>query len=277
MSDYCNSFAQYWDYIKAHDLPIGDMLKLAGDGNTLFTQWSVLHIFLYFIVALVWAILAIISTGPIVEVLVAFGIGLAIAYLLSHLGWFIIVVNNGCCSPVVNAILGIIFILWGIQYVSYGITGRSVIASPHLYSHEGEMSQAINLVRIVLWILYGVTLVYMGIAAIMTCNGGSFRGADDLEVAGGQEAGGTGKQAAPATNAHEVHVHVHLHGGGGDDIFSPQKMGKAIDTHVSEHGGKTSVKHVESSIRAKPQSNGEANGQGDVTPGRGGDTTPGRA
>jgi hypothetical protein len=70
----------------------------------------------------------------------------------------------------------------------------------------------------VIFIVYGVTLLYMGIAAIMACNDASgSRGADDLKVESGDatQDSSTTVQHTPsngvATNPEGIHVHVHVH------------------------------------------------------------------
>lgn len=265
MGDYCNSFAQYWDYIKQPDLPFGEMLKLGSDPPTLFTQWSVFHLFMYVLIALVWAIVLCIHDAPIDQVVIALLLGLVISYLLSHLGWFIIVLNNGCCHPIVSAILGILFILWGCQYLAYAVNGKTVFTSPHFYNHDGDMGQIVNIVRIVLFILYGISLIYMGIAAIMCCNagGGATRGADDLEVASGSSKGEKRTEAAApaAAPTHEIHVHVHMHHPGADAPLDTAKLGKTLDG-IMDH---------QKAMKVASRTNGQAaptTGGGDTTPGR---------
>jgi len=259
MGDYCNSLTGYWDLIRQFNLPFAEMLKLSGDGPSLFTEWSITHLLLYVIVAVIWSILVIVNGAPVVDVMIGLLLGLVIAYLLSHLGWFIIVVNNGCCHPIVSALLGIIFIFWGIHYVAYGIRGKGAFDSPHLYTHDGEVSSVIYLIRIVLFVLYGISLIYMGISAIICCNqgGGSdgFRGADDLEVAGDASGPvkrgppGTRRQAAsppvarqepcnpPSTSAKggggEQHIHVHIHTHG-DGTLDERRLGKSIESAMAQ-------------------------------------------
>lgn len=228
-NDYCNSFSAYWDFLRQPNLPFADMLKLSGDGPALFTEWSIAHLLLYIIVVVIWSILVVVNGADPVSVLIAALIGFLVAYFLSHLGWFIIAVNNGCCHPCVSALLGIIFIFWGIHYCAYGINGSGAFSSPHLYSHDGEVSAVVRMVRLVLFLLYGISLVYMGISAIICCNnatGTISRGADDLEVASGEN----GRSTASGGDE-KTHVHVHHHS------LGKSMEAKTLAEHVAAEGG----------------------------------------
>lgn len=197
MSDYINSFGEYFDHVKNPDLPFQTMIKLSGNPGQLFTQWSVFQFLLYLVIATVWAIVVIIHEASLAGTVISLLIGILISYILSHLGWYIIVRQNGCCSPVVSFIIGVFFLLWGLSYLLFGISGTV------FFDSEGNSNAAIGgvwtLIRIVLFVTYGATLIYMGISAMMCCGStsGGFRGADDLTV-------------ADATKAQDVHVHVHI-------------------------------------------------------------------
>jgi len=215
MGDYCQSFQDYFNYIKEANLPVADMVKLQGGAVNLFTQWSVLHFLVYVVIYTLWSLIVIVHDAPIASVIISLLLGILVAYILSHLGFFI-VVNNCLCHPIVNAILGLFYLLWGIQYISYGANGRGYFDGHHFYggwAGTGEWA----LLRMVLFIVYGVTLLYMGISAIMACNdAGGSRGADDLKVESGQV--GNSNAAVPSNgiageSPDGIHVHVHVHSG----------------------------------------------------------------
>lgn len=213
MGDYCQSFQDYFNYVKEANLPMGEMVKLQGGAVNLFTQWSVLHFLVYVVIATLWSLIVIVHDAPIASVIISLIIGILVAYILSHLGFFI-VSNNGLCHPIVNAILGLFYLAWGIQYISFGANGRAYFDGTHMYT--GWAGTGVwSLLRMVLFIVYGVTLVYMGIAAIMACNNSSSRGADDLKVESSSEATQNSSAAVSSNNVDAnpegIHVHVHVH------------------------------------------------------------------
>lgn len=147
------------------------------------------------------------------------------------------------------------FLLWGIQYIAYGANGRGFFEGEN-FAPGTEISGFWVLLRIVFFISYGITLVYMGITAFMLCQaGGSSRGVDDLEVAG--TGGGNNKEAietpvnapyppgtqlatvkAPGGNQSQaIHVHVHLNKD--EPVMSDtqvDKIGKSIDQYQNQSG-----------------------------------------
>lgn len=225
-NDYCDSCNEYLDYVQHPNCPWEDMFKCQGGRAELFTWWSVFHFLCGATINIVWAIILILHNAPVGPVLTSCIIGILIAYFLSHLGWFIIVKTNGCDCPVVILIFGIFYLIWGCNYMQFGISGENHIYGYHHYGYQGEYSSAARLIRMVLWFLYGLSLIYMGIIAIMMCNdqGGGRRSRGFSMEDAAAASGGKGPQDRPSApngsdaenpgdgEASHVHVHVHMPG-----------------------------------------------------------------
>lgn len=166
MGEYCDSCNEYMDIV-AHPEPHFD----CGDWADQFANWSAVQVWVYAIVGLVWIIYGIAHGCNCVGHMFAhFAVGLLIAYFFAHLGWFIVVRQEGCIHPIVCLIFGIIYILHGLNWLAYAIDGHyRVHYGLHYAPAEGQhwSDSTSVLLRQILYAVYAITLLYMGVSASM--------------------------------------------------------------------------------------------------------------
>jgi len=168
--DYCNSCQEYMAYVQA---PRPDFD--CSDWGEQFANWSALQVWLYVVIGLIWILWGVYEGCDCLGHMFShFAVGVLIAYIFAHFGWFIVVRQGGCCHPIVCVIFGIFYFIHGLNWASYAINGNFhtryfLHYSPseaHAFGSEGE------LLRRILYGVYAVALLYMGVSACMICISG---------------------------------------------------------------------------------------------------------
>eukprot|EP00746_Dinoflagellata_sp_MGD_P063882 gnl/MRDRNA2_/MRDRNA2_267551_c0_seq1.p1 gnl/MRDRNA2_/MRDRNA2_267551_c0~~gnl/MRDRNA2_/MRDRNA2_267551_c0_seq1.p1 ORF type:complete len:239 (+),score=16.99 gnl/MRDRNA2_/MRDRNA2_267551_c0_seq1:97-717(+) len=165
MGNYFDTCSEYMAYVQSPS-PSFD----CGDWNEQFSNWSAVQIWLYILVGIIWILWSVyVDCGCVGHMVSHFAVGVLIAYLFAHFGWYIVVSQGGCIHPIICLLVGILYILHGLNWVSYALNGN-FHASYHLHYHPSNAhawGDEGDLLRRILYGVYALSLLYMGVAAAM--------------------------------------------------------------------------------------------------------------
>lgn len=184
--NYCDSCQDYMEIVEAPRPTFS-----CDSWNEQFGNWSAVQLWVYVIAGLIWIVWGLCNNCNCLGSMAShFAVGVLFAYLLAHLGWFIVVRKSGCIPdgihPIVCVIMGIFYLLHGINWGHFAYNGKLGLqtglhytpAMPHII---GDNNGAI--IRHILYGIYAVSLIYMGVAAIMICvSGQAGEGSRDVEL-----------------------------------------------------------------------------------------------
>lgn len=206
MCDYCDSCQDYMEFIKR---PMPHLN--CGDWNQQFSEWSALQVWVYIVIGLIWIIITIYEmefcTGncrwttwggePIGTLIAHYAVGVLIAYINAHFGWWIIVRHGGladclgqCIGRIICIICGILYFCGGLNWGNFAWSGAFAART---YSHmtpgfaagvNHTMSWEAIWLRRILYGIYAICLLYMGVASFMlgvTGQNGDWSGGDDYD------------------------------------------------------------------------------------------------
>lgn len=164
--EYCDSCNEYMDIV-SHPEPHFDCDHWASQ----FANWSAIQVWVYAIIGLIWILYgAMNNCNCLGHMFSHFAVGLLIAYAFAHLGWFIVVREHGCIHPIICAVFGVFYVLHGLNWVQFALNGQYAYKYGLHYSPAESRQWRDNnsvLMRQVLYGIYAVTLIYMGVAGIM--------------------------------------------------------------------------------------------------------------
>lgn len=148
-----------------------------------FAHWSGFQVTLYLLIGLVWVGVGVSQDEEIGPMVSHFAVGLLIAFFLGHLGFFIIVCEDGCCHPVVCFFFGVFYLFLGFEWATFAWNGKAHFDT-HLhytpFTDPARLGEKGEIARKVLYGIYAFSLIYMGVSACMVFfNGrGGYHGND---------------------------------------------------------------------------------------------------
>jgi len=207
MADYCDSCRDYMEYIQ-HPLPDFH----CDDWNEQFSNWSAVQFWVYVVAGILWILVGVWYSCHCVGTMAAhFCVGVLVAYIQAHFGWYIIVFKGGCCHPAVCAVFGILYLLHGINWAVFAIFGHFHINTGLHYTPAmaDQWGWHGHLIRRILYGIYAIALIYMGVAAIMICasgQAGAGYGSREVELDDLESASTTDRPRGRVTNGRVTKV-----------------------------------------------------------------------
>ncbi|CAE8600634.1 unnamed protein product [Polarella glacialis] len=182
--DFCSSFGAYCHLLR-HMYISCDMFTCSNGWQGTFQAWNVVFSSGTLLVTLVSVVIYLVkyfqyyTAGSIVDILISSFITMLIQLFVSYLGWFCVVVKDGCCGCIGYALWGVVYLLVFLSRYSPRFLERQNLHSSEFvrdvnkYFFYGQQhSDWADIVYAVLL----VPIVYMSLSCFaLACGGASSR------------------------------------------------------------------------------------------------------
>ncbi|CAE8600633.1 unnamed protein product [Polarella glacialis] len=184
VGDFFSSYGAYWNLLR-HMSISSDMFTCSNSWHHTFQAWNVVYTVGTLLVTLAFVVIYLVkyfqdqAYGSVEDFLIASFIAMLVPFLVAHLGWFCVVVNDGCCGCIGYA-------LWGVVYLVVFLSRYSprFLEKQHLH-HSSEFVRIVNKyffygqqhsdwANIVYAVLL-VPIVYMSLSCFALACGGATR------------------------------------------------------------------------------------------------------
>lgn len=170
VKEYFATCGEYFGLVKKpfQTIPFKQIWKCNQDNwEDAFRTWGAFQVWLAAIIITLSNIIVIASFPEYIgSAIVNILYGIGTAYLWAHLGWFSVIKKEGCCCFCVVCCTGgkVFILLWGLWCCFWGLM---TIISALTYLGYGGAATVAGL----LYIIYSVSWVYMGICLIRVWKG----------------------------------------------------------------------------------------------------------